>query len=65
MPEFECNLLLGFVEVLGGHWSRGLHCVDDLDPSESRSVVSYGEYHVLEKDKYKHVENINTTNLQH
>ena len=65
-PEVHCKHynLLHLGEVIWGRRSRGLHYVDDFDPSEDRSViVMYGEYRVLEKDRYKHVVNVNTTNM--
>ena len=64
MPELHCKHLLCLGEVIGGRWSRGLHYVSNLTGCDDRSVfVMYGEYRILEKDTYKHVENVNTNNI--
>ena len=72
-PGVQCCHLIKKGELVGGRWSRSPHCVDDLDDSnelddkdeEKRyAIVMYGEYRMLEKDTYLHVENANTQNVR-
>jgi hypothetical protein len=59
MPAVQCKHLLQLGEVIAGRWSRSEHCIDACNESRN-SFVLYGEYRILEKDTYKHVENGNT-----
>ena len=64
-PGVQCKHLLKRGEIIGGRWSRSPHCIDDCDANESRTaIVMYGEFRILEKDNYKHVENVNTQVVQ-
>ena len=59
MPGVHCEHLLQLGEVIGGRWSRSDHCINDCEEFRN-SIVMYGEYRIVEKEGYKHVENINT-----
>jgi hypothetical protein len=63
-PGVQCKHLIERGEIVGGRWSRSPHCIDDCDDEDRNSIVMYGEFRILEKDGYKHVENINTSVLQ-
>ena len=65
MPDIECSHHLELGEVVAGRWSRGPHYIQKCKKGEVRSViVLYGDYRILEKKGYVHIENKSTTTLQ-
>lgn len=64
-PGVQCKHLIERGQIVGGRWSRSPHCIDDCYKGESRnSIVMYGEFRILQKDSYRHVENANTSTIQ-